>query len=256
VALSDSTGCGLTMHVSEFEWEAERLRARRGLTPIRHLAALGFTQRVFVAAHCIFVDDDDIRAMAEGGISVAHNPVANMKSGKGAAPSRKMRDAGIDVGLGTDGPMSGNSIDVMGQLGPAVKVANLMARDNAALPPRDVVEMATIGAARAIGKAAEIGSIEPGKKADIAIVRTDAPHMMPLYDVYTALAFNATASDVATTIIDGRVVMRDGVVETADVCEARARVQSAADRLAAHVGLPPLAQSGGFALAPVRPFTS
>lgn len=256
VALSDRSGCGITMHVSEFEWEAQRLRERRGLTPIAHLDALGYSDRVFIAAHCIFVDDDDIAIMARGGMSVAHNMVANIKSGKGVAPAAKLRRAGVAVGLGTDGPMSGNGIDTLGQLGYVAKVANLMANDNAAMPPRDVVEMATIGAARAIGMADEIGSLEAGKKADIAIIRTDQPHMQPLYDVYTSLVFSATTRDVATTIVDGRIVASDGVALQADMNAAVADVRAAGEKLAAHIGLPPLAMSGGHAIAPARPFLS
>lgn len=256
VALSDRSGCSVTMHVSEFEWEAQRLRERRGLTPIAHLDALGFSRRVFIAAHCIFVDDEDIAIMARGGMSVAHNMVANIKAGKGVAPAAKLRRAGIAVGLGTDGPMSGNGIDTLGQLGYVAKVANLMALSNAAMPPRDVVEMATIGAARAIGMADELGSLEAGKKADIAIIRTDQPHMQPLYDVYTSLVFSATTRDVRATIVNGRVVARDGAPLHADMGAAIARVRAAGARLAAHVGLPPLEMSGGHAIPPARPFRS
>jgi len=256
VALSDRSGCSVTMHVSEFEWEAQRLRERRGLTPIAHLDALGFSNRVFIAAHCIFVNDDDIAIMARGGMSVAHNMVANIKAGKGVAPAAKLRRAGVAVGLGTDGPMSGNGIDTLGQLGYVAKVANLMALDNAAMPPRDVVEMATIGAARALGMAGEIGSLEAGKKADIAIIGTDAPHMQPLYDVYTSLVFSATTRDVRATIVNGRVVARNGSALDVDMAAAADDVRRVGARLAAHVGLPPLEMSGGHAIPPARPFHS
>ena len=142
--------------------------------------------------------------------------VANVKAAKGVAPVPAMLDAGVRVGLGTDGPMSGNTLDVIGQLGPVAMLHKLTTGDRTAMPARSVVEMATVGGARALGMGDRIGSLEVGKRADIAIIDATGAHMTPLYDPYSALVYAASAADTRHVIVDGRIVVEDRRLLTAD----------------------------------------
>jgi cytosine/adenosine deaminase-related metal-dependent hydrolase len=156
-----------------------------------------------------------------------------VKAGKGIAPVLDMLAAGADVGLGTDGPMSGNTLDVMNLLGFTAKLHKLAALDRSRMPARDVLEMATIGGARAIDMEDEIGSIEVGKLADLVVVDTGSVNMIPMYDVYSALVYAANARDVETVIVHGRPVVRGGEVVTVDVGEIKRDVLQLTDKIAA-----------------------
>ena len=186
-----------------------------------------------LAAHCIFVTDSDIALLKERDVGVAHNMVANIKSAKGVAPAVKMFRQGVRVGLGTDGPMSGNTLDVIGQMGYVAKVHRLVNRSTTALPAIDVVKMATMGGARALHMEDQIGSLEAGKRADLIIIDRDATNMIPLYDIYANLVYAASAKDVRTTIIHGRVVMEDRKVKTADAIAVKTRMRSFEAKIAA-----------------------
>jgi cytosine/adenosine deaminase-related metal-dependent hydrolase len=152
--------------------------------------------------------------------------VANIKSAKGVSPVIKLRAAGVNVGLGTDGPMSGNTLDIITQLGYVAKVQKLANLDRTLLPAVDVVEMATMGGARVLGMADRLGSLEAGKLADVVIVDTHSTNMVPLYDPYSALVYAAGPRDVRSTIINGREIMTDRKLRTADTAKVAARVRT------------------------------
>lgn len=233
--LAAETGLRVTMHVAEMDYELKELREKYNLTPIEYLDSLGLLSERFIAAHCIFVTDSDIALLARRGVGVAHNMVANIKSAKGVAPVLKMRAAGVRVGLGTDGAMSGNTLDVIGQLGYVAKLHKLENRDRTVMPSVDVVEMATRGGAQALHLEDRLGSLEAGKLADIIIVGTESTPLVPLYEPYAALVYAASPRDVRTTIINGRVVMEDRRILTVDVARVREQVRAIARRIEAVV---------------------
>ena len=141
---------------------------------------------------------------------------------KGVAPALQMHDQGLRVGLGTDGPMSGNTLDIIGQMGYVAKLHKLDNKDRSVMPPLKVVEMATIGGARAIHREDELGSLEAGKLADIAIVEVKSANMVPMYSPYSALVYSANASNVDTVIVNGKVIVEDKQLLTYDEDQSRA----------------------------------
>ena len=231
-AAARELGAPVLVHLSETRAEIEQIEAEFGMSPVEYLDSVGLLSDQLVAAHCIFVDADDIALLHDKKVGVSHNIVSNVKAGKGIAPVLEMLAAGLDVGLGTDGPMSGNTLDVMGLLGYTAKLHKLAKLDRRVMPARDVVEMATIGGARAIDMGDRIGSLEPGKLADLIIVDTDSVNMIPMYDVYSALVYAASAHDVHTVIIHGRQVMKDRRMLTVDVEKIKREVQELTDRIA------------------------
>ncbi|MCX6553118.1 MAG: amidohydrolase [Acidobacteria bacterium] len=214
----------ILMHVAEMTDEVARFRTQRNQTPVEYLDAIGLLSRRLLAAHCIFVTDSDIALLKARDVGVAHAMVANIKSAKGVAPALKMFKQGVRVGLATDGPMSGNTLDVIGQLGYVAKLHKLDNHDRNVMPAVDVVEMATRGGARALHMEDRIGSIEVGKLADVILIDRDTTRMVPFFDVYAALVYAAHAGDVRSVIVQGRVVMEDRKVQTINVAEVRARV--------------------------------
>jgi cytosine/adenosine deaminase-related metal-dependent hydrolase len=239
--LAEELDAPVLMHVAEMTDEVAALRRDHNLTPVGHLAAAGLLNRRLVAAHCIFVDDADIALLASSGAGVAHALVANIKSAKGVAPVTRMMAAGVRVGLATDGPMSGNTLDVIGQLGYVAKVHKLDRRDRNVMPAVDVVALATRGGARALHLEDRLGSLEAGKVADVIIVDTESTAMVPLHDPYSALVYAASPRDVRTTVIHGRVVMEDRRILTVDAAAVRTRMRTLTDRINAALakGLPP-----------------
>ncbi len=228
------------MHVAEMTDEVETLRKERNQSPVEYLDALGLLNRRMVAAHCIFVSPSDIDLIAARDAGVAHAMVANIKSAKGVAPALDMFRKGVRVGLATDGPMSGNTLDIIGQLGYVAKVHKLNKLDRNVMPAVDVVEMATRGGARALHMEDRIGSLEAGKLADVIVIDRDSPRMVPFFDVYSALVYAATPLDVRTTIVHGRVVMEDRVMRTVDVAGIMAKMRAIGDQITERVakGLP------------------
>lgn len=223
------------IHLAEMADEVETLRKERNQTPVEYLDSIGLLNRRLLAAHCIFVTDSDIALLKARDVGVGHAMVANIKSAKGVAPALKMFNDGVRVGLATDGPMSGNTIDIIGQLGYVAKVHKLAAKDRNVMPAVNVVDMATRGGARALHIEDRLGSLEPGKLADVILIDRDGTHMIPFYDVYSALVYAARPSDVRTSIIHGRIVMEDRRVQTVDAADVRTRMRALADRISAAV---------------------
>ncbi len=208
-------------HLSETKAEIEQIRRDFGKTPVEYLDSVGLLSSRLVAAHCILVTESDIDLLKRRGVGVSHNMVSNIKAGKGVAPVLTMLARGVDVGLGTDGAMSGNTLDMVTQLGYVAKIHKLVNQDRTVMPPVDVIEMATIGGAKALDMGDRIGSLEVGKFADIIIVDKDAVNMIPMYDVYSALVYAASAANVTTTVIHGRIIMENRVIGTVDVDKIR-----------------------------------
>jgi len=231
--MSEELGLPVLMHVAEMTDEIATLRKERNQTPVEYLDSLGLLTPRLVAAHCIFVTDSDIALLKARDVGVAHCIVANIKSAKGVAPALQMHDEGLRVGLGTDGPMSGNTLDLIGQLGYVAKLHKLDRKDRNVMPALKVVEMATLGGARALHREKDLGSLAPGKLADLIILDHNATNLVPLYDVYSALVYAAGPKDVRTTVIHGRIVMEDRKLLTIDPAVVRERMRAIARRITA-----------------------
>jgi 5-methylthioadenosine/S-adenosylhomocysteine deaminase len=200
----------ILIHVAESKKEHDDSIAKNGATSVQYMRRIGLLGPEIIAAHCIFVDETDRKLLAENGVGCVHNPSSNMMLASGVAPVIEERAAGIAVGLGTDGPAgSNNDLDLMEEMDLAAKLQKITKMDPRALGAKAVVEMATIEGAKAVHLEKEIGSLEPGKKADILLIGLDTPNAVPMYDVYSQLAYALKASEVETVIIGGRVLMRD-----------------------------------------------
>jgi 5-methylthioadenosine/S-adenosylhomocysteine deaminase len=215
--LQDAAALARKYHVAEMKKEWEDSKKANGMSPVQYLEKIGVLGPEIEAAHCIFVDEADRKLLAERGVGCVHNPSSNMMIASGVSPVTEMRTAGIAVGLGTDGPAgSNNDLDLMEEIDLAAKLAKVSKMDPLALNAKAVVEMATIDGARALHMDKEIGSLEAGKKADLALISLHEPNAVPMYDIYAQIAYSLKASDVDAVVIGGRVVMRDRKLLTVD----------------------------------------
>jgi 5-methylthioadenosine/S-adenosylhomocysteine deaminase len=208
--------CGLHVHVAETEREVSDSRERYGLTPVQHLAELGCFRVPTVAAHGIYVNAADCRLLREGRVSIAHNPGSNLKLANGIAPVQMLLDEGVNVSLGTDGAASNNNLNLFEEMHLAALLQKWLRRDAEALPARQVLRMATIRGAEALGLESSIGSLEVGKQADIIIVDAAQPHLAPRHDPVALLVYSAQAADVCTVLVDGHILMEDRELKTLD----------------------------------------
>ena len=210
----------ILIHVAETKKELVESREKNGATPVQYLDRIGLLGPDVLAAHCVWVDETDRKILAERQVGCVHNPSSNMMLASGVAPVVEERAAGMRVGLGTDGPAgSNNDLNMMEEMDLAAKLQKVAKMDPQALGAKDALEMATIEGARALHMEKEIGSLEPGKKADVVVLSLDVPNAVPMYDVYSQTVYALKASEVKTVVIDGRTVLADGKVLTVD--EAR-----------------------------------
>jgi 5-methylthioadenosine/S-adenosylhomocysteine deaminase len=216
-ALANKYGVPLVIHVSETKKENDDELAKRHMTPVKALDALGVFSGRTVAAHCVWVNDADLAVLKTRGVGVAHNPSSNAKLASGVAPVPKMRAMGIAVGLGTDGPAgSNNDFNMFEEMDLAVKLQNVSTLNPQALSAAASLEMATMGGARVLGLEQQIGSLEAGKRADMIAVRTDVPNGVPLYNPVSQMVYALKAEDVRDVMVNGRPVVRDGRALTLD----------------------------------------
>jgi 5-methylthioadenosine/S-adenosylhomocysteine deaminase len=200
----------LLIHLSETAKENQDAETKHGRSPTSLLALWGILSGRTLAAHAVHLGADDIATLAQHKTAVAHCPSSNMMLASGTAPVPALLKAGIAVGLGTDGPAgSNNDLNMFEEMDLAAKLAKIQSGMPTALTAQQVVEMATLGGARAVGLADEIGSIEAGKRADLIVVRTSNAHAQPLYEVYSALVYSLKASDVQHVMVNGRFVVRN-----------------------------------------------
>ncbi len=218
--------CGLHIHVAETEREVEESRRAHGRSPVARLAEAGCFDVPVVAAHAVYVDADDRRLLREGGASVAHNPGSNLKLANGIAPVQTLLDDGVNVSLGTDGAASNNNLNLFEEMHLAALLQKWLRRDAKALPARQVLRMATIRGAKALGLDARIGSLEVGKQADLIMIDAAQPHLAPRHDPVALLVYSAQAGDVCTVLVDGHPVLEDRKLTTLD--EARLLAQAGA----------------------------
>ena len=219
------------IHLSESRAEMDMIAKDHGMTPIQYVDSLGVFDVPCVAAHAVYATDEDIRIMKEKNVSVAACPKSNMKLGNGFAPVKKMLDAGINVCLGTDGCGSNNSLNMFSEMNAAALVykgANLQAQ---CVDAADVLKMATVNGAKAIGREGELGVIREGAIADLVLADLNVPQLMPANNLVSALVYSANGSEVDTVIVDGRVLMEHRKLTTIDERKVYGEIRKMAARL-------------------------
>jgi len=223
-ALAEEYGVPLIMHVAEMDYELNYFSKKYNTTPIGFLQSLKVLSPRFIAAHCIHLSDQDLQILKEEGVGVAHCIGANTKSAKGVARIKDMIELAIPVGLGTDGPSSGNTLDLFTQMKLIANFHKTTLHDRSVFPAKEIVAMATIEGAKVLNMANQIGSLEVGKKADIVLVETTSVNMFPIFDPYAALVYSANASNVQDVFINGTSVVRNKKMVNNDLSALRSNL--------------------------------
>jgi 5-methylthioadenosine/S-adenosylhomocysteine deaminase len=221
----------MLIHLAETADEVRIIKAQSGLTPVGYLDSLGFWTPRTLAAHGVWVTDEDIAILKRRGVGVSHNPESNMKLASGTAPVPKYLAAGVSLGLGTDGAASNNDLDMFEAMRLAAFLHKLQSQDPRVVPAATALEMATLGGARALGMEREIGSLHTGKRADLIVVGMNRARQTPRYDALSHLVYATHGDDVETTIVNGQVLMLERKMLTLD----EAAVLREADAFAARV---------------------
>ena len=236
-ALAAKYGVPVLIHVAETESElGSSQKAHSGMSPVRYLQSIAFFGPRTLINHGVWVDAADMAILRGHGVAVSHNPESNMKLASGIAPVPEYLAQGITVGLGTDGAASNNDLDMFEAMRFAALLHKVKTGDPRALPATTALEMATINGARALGLESAIGSLESGKRADLAIVSTANARLTPLYDPVSHLVYAARGDDVRTVMVNGRVLMRDRKMLTLDETAILAEARKFADLVRAAVG--------------------
>ena len=204
------------IHVSETKYEVDTCVQQHGVSPVRYLADLGIFDVPTVAAHCVWVDAADIEILAEKKVSVATNPVSNMKLGNGFAPFTKMQKAGINLCIGTDGAASNNRLNMFSEMSTLSYIHKGVDREAQSAPADTVLHCGTVQGAKALGLGDQIGTVEVGKQADLILLDLHRPQFMPRNAPVTGLIYAANGSEVDTVLVNGRVLMEKGELKTID----------------------------------------
>ena len=236
--LSRRYGVPTLIHVAETRDEVQAAQERAQRSPVAYLDSLGFLGPGVLAAHGIWVSDADIALLKSRGVGVSHNPESNMKLASGTAPVPAYLKADVALGLGTDGAASNNDLDMFEAMRMASLLHKLQANDPRAVSAATALRMATMGGARALGMERQIGSIEPGKRADLVLVSTASARFTPMYDPVSHLVYVARGDDVQTTIVNGKVLMRNRKLLTIDEAAVLREARGWAVKVRAAVGLP------------------
>ncbi|MGB9511358.1 MAG: amidohydrolase, partial [Candidatus Acidiferrum sp.] len=233
-ALARRYNAPILIHVAEMPKELTDSLAQHGATPVQYLERIQFLGPDVLAAHCIWVNYTDMKILADRQVGCVNNPSSNMMLASGVAPVVDERAAGVRVGLGTDGPAGSNDdLDMMEEMDLASKLQKITRMDPRALGAKGSLEMATIEGARALHMENEIGSLEPGKKADFAILNLNVPNAVPAYDVYSQIVYALKASEVQTMVVGGKILLKDGKLLTVDQDAAMAKAKEYAKKVQA-----------------------
>ena len=225
----------LLIHLAETEDEVRIIKEQAGLTPTGYLESIGFWTPRTLAAHGVWVTDEDIAILKRRGVGVSHNPESNMKLASGTAPVPKYLAAGVALGLGTDGAASNNDLDMFEAMRQAAFLHKLQTRDPRVVPAATALELATRGGARALGMEREIGSLETGKRADLIVVGMHRARQTPRYDALSHLVYATHGDDVETTIVNGQVLMHERKMLTLDEAAVLREAEAFAVRVRAAV---------------------
>ena len=232
-AAAKKFGVPISIHLSESPFEVQYSKDTYGTTSINMLESIGFFDGPTIAAHVVWPMPEEIPILARRKVGVIHNPTSNMKIASGIAPITEMLEAGVRVGIGTDGAASNNDLDLWEEMRLASLLQKVDRMDPEALSATTVLTMATRGGATAIGLGDSIGSLEVGKKADLIQVAFDDVHHVPMYDVVSHLVWVTDEQDVASVVVDGNVLMREGTMLTIDTDRVAAEATALAARIQA-----------------------
>ncbi|NLM45139.1 MAG: amidohydrolase [Clostridiales bacterium] len=221
---------GINIHLSETVDEVKNCIDKYGMSPIKLADKAGLLNENTIAAHCVVVDEEDMEILKEKKVNVAHNPGSNMKLASGIAPIKTMTDMGINIALGTDGASSNNNLDMLEEMRTATYLQKVVSKDPTALPVDQVLRMATINGAKALGFD-NTGEIKKGMVADLIVINTQKPWYYPKHNVKSAIVYSGNSSDVEFVIIDGRIIMEKGQVLTLDEERILYEVQRRAERI-------------------------
>ncbi len=215
-ALSERYGVPLLTHVAETQAEIQQIQERYGKTPVEHLANLGVLDERTVAAHMVWVTEKDMDLVEQYRIGIAHCPESNLKLASGVAPVPAYLRRGLKVGLATDGATSNNDLDMIGEMRTAALLHKGHQQDPTVATAEQVLWMATLGGAQVLGLSDRIGSLEPGKEADLITLDLDAAHLTPIYNPISHVVYAAKASDVRDVFVRGNPLLLDGEFQTLD----------------------------------------
>ena len=227
-------GVKVHIHVLETEAELKEMKEKYGMCSIHMLNNIGFFDSDVLAAHCVWLSDGDIKILAEKGVNISHNPVSNMKLASGIAPVTKLLQHGANVCMGTDGCASNNNLDMFEEMKAAALLQKVSTMDPTALPAKEVLKMATVNGAKALG--INSGMIHKGALADIIIVDMNKAHMRPFYNATSQIVYSAGGQDVMTSIVNGKLLMEDYKVLCMDEMKVIDQASTAAERLIERIG--------------------
>jgi 5-methylthioadenosine/S-adenosylhomocysteine deaminase len=206
---ADNNNLFYQIHVAETKWEFDTIMSQYNLTPVEYLDSLGVLDDKTIAAHCVWLTENDIKILAERKVGIAHNPECNMKISSGVAPIPELLLAGAEVGLGTDGVASNNNLNMFEEMHTMSLLHKLNKMNPIVVPAETIVRVGTIGSANVLGMANQIGSLEIGKKADIIIIDVNKANTTPIFNVYSTIVYSLSGTDVNDVIINGEIIMRN-----------------------------------------------
>lgn len=218
-AKAEALGVPLHIHLAETEWEVHEIMLRHRKSPVEYLCDLGFLDETVLAAHCIWLKDNEVDLLARHKVGVSHCMESNLKLAAGFAPVVTMIMAGIKVSFGTDGAASNNDLNILSEMSTTAKVHKALSNNPTVLDAKTVVLMATRWGAEVVGLGKKTGSLEKGKAADVITINLRKPHLTPLYNIYSHIVYAALASDVETVMVNGKVVVNERRLISADESE-------------------------------------
>ncbi|MEJ2225185.1 MAG: amidohydrolase [Syntrophobacterales bacterium] len=235
-ALSRSRGLPFFIHLAETRQEVEELKAKTGMGPAAYLDSLGLLDELTVVVHAVWLEPADIEIFAGRDVKVSHCPESNLKLAAGVAPVPELLARGVTVGLGTDGAASNNNLDLFGEMSLTARLHKVWQGDPTVLPAPEVVALATREGARVLGLEDRVGTLSPGKQADLIVVDLNQAHLTPLYDPYSHLVYAARSADVRHVMVAGRWLLKDRRFLTLDWGDLATRARDYARDLADFIG--------------------
>lgn len=229
--MADKYDMPLHTHLAETEFEVAECKKRFGKTPVEYLNDLGVLSERISAAHCVWLTEREIDILAEKKVGVAHCIESNLKLASGIAPLPKMLQAGVKVAFGTDGAASNNDLSILGEMSTAVKVHKAVSNDATVVDSKTALTMATRNGAEIVGLGDRVGTITIGKKADLVIADLNSPHLTPVYDIYSHIAYCMRPSDIKTVMINGRLVLEEGIPLTLNESEILEKAREWQDKI-------------------------
>jgi 5-methylthioadenosine/S-adenosylhomocysteine deaminase len=229
--IAEEAAVPFMMHLAETKEEVDIIGSRYGLRPVHYLEKIGVLGGKSAAVHCVWLDEGEMDVLAASGTGVCHCPESNMKLASGIARISELLKRGVAVGLGTDGCASNNDLDMLLELDTMAKLHKVLTMDPTVMDAAAALQIATTGGARVLGLQHLIGSVEPGKCADLIVLDMKQAHLTPLYHLYSQIVYACRGSDVRDVIIDGKVVMRNRRLLTLDIQKVMDDVREIADRV-------------------------